>query len=153
MELYLFPDDFSLTCFPHLLALQVEELIMGSGHIPCHLRTQSPLCPLGLVAVSDENIKGHYVSVLAKSAYFEKDPSPSLSFRPSLSSVHSFNHQRMPFAKGLRFSHTRILLPPHRSPQPKAVNNNMFPSVPLGALKPLQGKWQFLICSNPATVS
>lgn len=49
------------------------------------------------------------------------------------------------------FCHTIVLIPLQHCPQPKAVNN-AFPSVPLGALKLLRGKRQFLICGNPATV-
>lgn len=58
----------------------------------------------------------------------------------------------MPVAKGLRFLPWQSAHPSPALTQPKAVNN-AFPSVPLGALKLLQGKWQFLICGNPATVS
>lgn len=90
---------FLFNLLPAFVGTAGARAYNGLWHFPCHLRAQSYLCPLRLVAISDQNIKGHCVSVSAELAYFEKEPSPSLSFRPCLSSICSFNHQRMPLAK------------------------------------------------------
>lgn len=125
-------------------------------HPPGHLRDQRHPCPLGLTAISDQSIKEHCVSVVVKPAYFEKEsakpsslPSCLLGHPQALFIVSAMKDCLLLRAPG--FCHARVLTPPH-CPQPKAVNN-AFPSAPLGALKLLQGKRQFLICGSPATVS
>lgn len=43
VELHLLPNAFCLTCFPHWLALRVEELIMSSGTLHIILETRVAL--------------------------------------------------------------------------------------------------------------